>query len=238
MVGLRMRYVDPDRAEQALRQQLAIEDDPMLRIDLSWGMLDRGEVEQAARELEKVTTSAGFNADWQHLHRATLARLALLEGDITEARDLVVPSFEWFLAGGESPPLPAQVLTDLDRAADDPASVIHTADRALSFGLNLTACETGVLTWRRGRALLELGDRDAAHHDLATARRLLESDELQGPLELLGCLAAQALLIHRDDPATAAALLVTIAAQRRNWVLPHFTDRDLATVQILLSANG
>jgi hypothetical protein len=122
------------------------------------------------------------------------------------------------------------VLTDLERAADDPAAVIHVADRALSLGTDLTDCEIGVLIWRRGRALLELGRLDAARDDLTTAHRLLESDELQGPLEHLGCLAAQALLIHRDDPARASTLLATIAARRRDWVLPHFADRDMATV--------
>ena len=63
------------------------------------------------------------------------------------------------------------------------------------------------------------------------------ADELQGPLELLGCLATEALLIHRDDPVEAASLLDVIAARRQDWVLPHFADRDVSTVEAKLSRD-
>jgi hypothetical protein len=99
-----------------------------------------------------------FNTDWRSLRRATMTRVALLRGDLTAARDLIMPEFEWFLTGGSSPPITGQVLTALERAADDPAAVIHVADRALSLGTDLTDCEMGVLIWRRGRALLELAE--------------------------------------------------------------------------------
>lgn len=63
------------------------------------------------------------------------------------------------------------------------------------------------------------------------------NDELRGPQELLGCLAAQALLVHTEEPAQATALLARIAERRREWALPHLSDRDVATVEGTLGAT-
>ena len=238
VVGSRLRHVDPERAERVVREELEISDDPVLRVGLAWTLLDLGRVDAASGELDEVARET-LNVDWQQFFDATLARVALLRGDLTRARGVIAPVFEWFVTNGTFPTTMAGlVLSDLERAADDPTAAIVAVDRALGVGIELAPHETGLLTWRRGRAMLELGRLDAARDDLATARRLLQSDEVQGPLELLGCLAAEALRVLEDNPAEAAALLATIAQRRGGWTLPHFADRDVARIRAALPPGG
>ena len=110
-------------------------------------------------------------------------------------------------------------------------------NRALAIHDVPGSYEHETLRWRRGRALLELGRYDAAGVDLERACAALDTHPSQGPREVLGCLAALALLVHRDDPDQAERLLHMITERRGGWILPHYADRDIVTVGAALTCS-
>jgi predicted ATPase/class 3 adenylate cyclase/tetratricopeptide (TPR) repeat protein len=238
-LGHALRYADPIRAERLLRKHLdAKADDGVAQVRLARILSDHGRLAEAKDLLRPTEPPATFNNSvlWERLGDTEQARMALAHGNLTEARTLVEPAFERFVQASEFPLYPGQVLTDLERASDNPRAVIDTVDRALALHGDPASYASETLRWRRGRALLELGRAEAARSDLDAARALLEAEPSQGPRELLGCLAAHALLVHRNDRDHARRLLQLIAEGRGGWVLPHYADHDIAIVKASLTS--
>ena len=231
-LGTALRFRDPERAERVFREQLALTPpNGVILVRLARMLSDFDRTREAEDLLRPTVPPIEYPfATWERCADVEVGRAALARGDVERARALVLRAFEGDIEQGMFPLYSAAILADIGRAANDPVAVIDTVNRALAVSDELGSPVGEELRWRRGRALLELARLEEARVDLDAARQVLEAKPVGRPIELLGCLSAYALLVHRDNPQQAAEVLAVIAQRRGSWILPHLADRDVATV--------
>jgi tetratricopeptide (TPR) repeat protein len=227
--------LDPDLAEvQARRFAFAPERNAYHRLQLARILFDTGRVEEGWQVLQPTRDPAVFEGSrvWEILGAIELARGHLLRGDTDSARELATASLEEQVLSGKFPHVVAALIAQLERRAGNLGAALAVLDRAVALAPGPVELPAATLLWRRALVHHALGEPARARADLDVARPVLAGLPLR-LLELLGCLATEALVT--TDPAREALLLGCIDAHRKSWVLPQDLDEDLAPLRAQLA---
>lgn len=233
-----LRYRDPLAAEEAARRFIGAPMDGVHRVRLARVLFDTGRSAEAWETLAPVQDPGCFQGVrvWE-LHGLTeLARAHLVRGDSGTALKLATEALEGQVAIGATRHEAAMVLARLERREGRAADAVAVLDQALGAVSGPPGPQSSQLLWRRALAHHDLGRAERAAADIAVAREVLADEELY-LLELLGCLAAEAVVVAQSDPAKAARLLGCVQASRGGWVLPFDLDEDAAALAERLSST-
>ncbi|HVE99327.1 MAG TPA: hypothetical protein VNA12_09120 [Mycobacteriales bacterium] len=233
-----LRFAEPRLAEDAARRFALTSDSGVGPLRLARVLLDTGRSDEAWEVLAPVQDASAFQGmrAWEVRGLVELARANLLRGEPATARELAQQAWDRSLSLGAAPYEAALVLADLERRsgrADHGAAVL---ERTLTDATEISGPRVGQLLWRRALCRHDAGRADEAATDIVTARQVLQDEELY-VLELLGCLAAEAIIVESEDPARAARLLGCVEANLGGWALPFGLPDDVAPVTARLRST-
>lgn len=233
-----LRYCNPVAAEDVARPFLGAPMDGVHRVRLARVLLDTGRPDEAWETLAPVQDPSGFQGIrvWELRGLVELSRAHVVRGDSSTARRLAAEALEGLLSIGATSYEAAMVLARIERREHKSAEAVAVLNRALRAVAGPPNPHTAQLLWRRGLGHHDLGRLEEAAADIAVAREVLADEELY-LLELLGCLAAEAVVVAKADPATSARLLGCVQAHRGAWVLPFDLDNDAAPLAERLSST-
>lgn len=231
-----LRLVDPVEAERISRAAInaGLDATAVHQVRLASTLVDQGRAAEAWSVLAQLQDPAVFRGmtAWEVRGQSASAEALLALGEVTRARQHAEQAWERIVAFSLQPTDVSAVLAGVARREGDLDHALAVLDRGLARLPVDAVALTARLAWRRGLVLHLLGRTEEAAIDVAAAREVLAQREML-LLELLGCLAADAVIT--TDDATAAALLDRITAQRGPWVLPFDLDDDLRQVERRLS---
>lgn len=229
--AMQLRYADPDGALALVAdwESAPVEWKGVYAYRAVCVLLDRGRAREALEILDRVgdRVELVLNAPaWLTNLQTARATALLLLSDLDAAERVARQCSEMLMDYGISLARVKPVLAEVLRRRQGPAAAAEVLGTTAA-GPPATVLDAA-LVWRRAFCQWELGDRAAAQIGLREALLVLERDEFRGPLELLGCLAATALVVEGDQPELAAELLGEVGARRGSWLLPFGLDDDLA----------
>jgi predicted ATPase/class 3 adenylate cyclase len=231
-----LRLCDPEAAEAVAREYSTKSNGAVHSIRLARILLDTGRVAEADSVCGHLADPVHFQGmrAWEIRGQCEVGRVALFQGRTDAARAHAEQAAVSAQSIGAVVHDLGHLLAHLERRTGDAQAGVRALDQVLTADAGRSANQGAMLAWRRSLLQHDLGLDGTA--DLEAARSLLEQRDLL-VLELLGCLAVQALMVWPHDPATAARLLGCIDAHRLTWVLPMDLDDDVTHLLVSLTSS-